>query len=100
MDKNSKKLSEEVKTENLLMFCGLALMAAGPVFWFLMNSALNARLVTLSAEQTGLVDVFDVAIALILAVTGGALALAGWGLSAWHAWQDVKTTEQGRGGLV
>ena len=54
MDKNSNELSEKVRQENLLMFCGLAFMAAGPAFWFLMNSSINARLVTLSPDLAGL----------------------------------------------
>lgn len=87
MDKNSNALSEKVRQENLLMFCGLAFMAAGPAFWFLMNSAINARLVTLSPDMAGLMSVIDVAGALLFSVSGAALALAGWGLSAWHAWQ-------------
>lgn len=87
MSKNSEKLSEKVKQENLLMFCGVAFMAAGPVFWFLMNSAINARLITLSPDMTGLTELINIAVALLFTVLGAALVLAGWGLSAWHAWQ-------------
>lgn len=90
MSKNSDNLSEKVKQENLLMFCGVAFMAAGPAFWFLMNSAINARLVTLSPDMAGLMAVINVAVALLLTVSGAALALAGWGLSAWHAWRVVR----------
>lgn len=87
MNRNREKLSEEVRQENLLMFCGLAFMTAGPAFWFLMNSVINARLITLSPNMIGLTEVINVAVALLFAVSGGALALAGWGLSVWHAWQ-------------
>lgn len=87
MNKNSEKVGEKEKQENLLMFCGMAFMAAGPAFWFLMNSTINARLVTLPPDIAGLMEVVNVAVALLFAVSGAALALAGWGLSAWHAWR-------------
>lgn len=90
MSKNSEKLSEKVRQENLLMFCGVAFMAAGPAFWFLMNSAINARLVLISPEIAGLMAVVNVAVALLFTVSGAALALAGWGLSAWYAWRAVR----------
>lgn len=77
MNKNSEKLSEKVKQENLLMFCGVAFMTAGPAFWFLMNSAINARLVTLSPDMTELTEVINVAVTLLFTVSGAALALAG-----------------------
>ena len=92
MNKNSEKLSEMVRQENLLMFCGLAFMAAGPAFWFLMNTAISERLVLLKPDMAGLMSVIDVAVALLFAVSGAALALAGWGLSAWHAWLKVKSS--------
>ncbi|WP_277972921.1 hypothetical protein [Pantoea agglomerans] len=90
MDKNNEKLGEKVKQENLLMFCGVAFMAAGPAFWFLMNSAINARLVMVSPAMAGLIAMINVAVALLISVSGAALALAGWVLSAWHAWREVK----------
>lgn len=90
MNKNNEKLSEKEKQENLLMFCGVAFMAAGPAFWFLMGSAINARLVLISPEMAGLMAVINVAVALLFTVSGAALALAGWGLSAWHAWRAVR----------
>lgn len=90
MNKNNEKLSEKVKQENMLMFCGMAFMAAGPAFWFLMNSAINARVVLISPDMAGLMAVVNVAVALLFTVSGAALALAGWGLSAWHAWRAVR----------
>lgn len=98
MNKSTDKLSEKEKQENLLMFCGVAFMAAGPAFWFLMNSAINARMVILNPDMAGLMEVINVAVALLFALSGAALALAGWGLSAWHAWREVKSSEVGSGG--
>lgn len=88
MSKNSEALSEKVKQENLLMFCGMAFMAAGPAFWFLMNSAINARLIMVPPDMAGLMEMINVAVALLISVSGAALALAGWVLSAWHAWRE------------
>jgi hypothetical protein len=90
MNEGTDKLSEKEKQENLLMFCGVAFMTAGPAFWFLMNSAINARLVTLSSDMSGLTEVINVAVTLLFTVSGAALALAGWGLSAWHAWRKIR----------
>jgi len=90
---SNEKLSEKVRQENLLMFCGMAFMAAGPAFWFLMNRAIDARLVTLPPDMAALMALINVAFTLLLAVSGTALALAGWGLSAWHAWREVKAAE-------
>lgn len=90
MSKSSEKLSDKVKQENLLMFCGVAFMAAGPAFWFLMNSAINTRMVRLPPDMTGLMEVINVAVALLFAVSGAALALAGWGLASWHAWRAIR----------
>ncbi|HEC2564906.1 hypothetical protein RZQ20_25595 [Raoultella ornithinolytica] len=90
----------QVKQENLLLFCGMAFMAAGPAFWFLMNSAINTRLVTLNPDLAGLTEVINVAVALLFAVSGAALALAGWGLSAWYTWREVKSSETGSGGRL
>ncbi|KML22951.1 hypothetical protein VL10_14755 [Leclercia adecarboxylata] len=88
--KNYAKVSDKVKQENLLMFTGITLMAAGPVLWFLMQTLLEVEQRKLSLNAYNLLGFFDMGLALFLAVTGGALALAGWGLAAWHAWQDVK----------
>lgn len=93
MSKNSEKLSRKVRQENMLMFCGAAFMAAGLAFWFLMNQAIDARLVTLPPDMADLMALINVAVTLLLAVSGAALALAGWGLSAWHAWRAMKAAE-------
>ncbi|KGT87945.1 hypothetical protein NG99_22475 [Erwinia typographi] len=95
MNKKSEKVSPKEKQENLLLFCGGAFMTAGPVFWFLMNSAVSARVLTLSRDMASLMDIVNVIVALLFSVSGAALALAGWGISAWHAWRELKSDEAG-----
>jgi hypothetical protein len=92
VSKNSEKLSEEVKQENLLMFCGMAFMAAGPVFWFLAGMALDVRALSLGPDRVDVLEWVSIAISLLLSLCGAALSLAGWGLAAWHAWREVKSS--------
>ncbi|MGX9838929.1 hypothetical protein ACH32B_23550 [Enterobacter dykesii] len=92
MSKNSESFSEKVRQENLLMFCGMAFMAAGPVFWYLAGLALDARALNLGPGTTGILDWIIIAISLLLSLCGAALCLAGWSLSAWHAWRAVSQT--------
>ena len=84
------KLSEKVRTENLLMFIGMALMCTGPAFWYLMEEMLTRRTATLGPGTAATLDACIIGAALLMSLTGMAVALAGWSLSAWHAWQAVK----------
>lgn len=86
------KQNEKVRQENLLMFTGAALMCAGPAFWFAMQWVLSQWLPEISARTAGLVSYFDMGGMLLLVLTGAALATAGWSLSAWHAWREVKSS--------
>ncbi|MEQ4763456.1 hypothetical protein [Klebsiella aerogenes] len=92
MSKNSDKLSEKVKQENLLMFCGMAFMAAGPVFWFLAGMALDVRALSLGPDTVDILEWVSIAISLLLSLCGAALCFAGWTLAAWHAWRGVKSS--------
>ncbi|HDS4948388.1 TPA: hypothetical protein QHX34_002722 [Klebsiella aerogenes] len=92
MSKNSDKLSEKVKQENLLMFCGMAFMAAGPVFWFLAGMALDVRALSLGPDTVDILEWVSIAISLLLSLCGAALCFAGWALAAWHAWRGVKSS--------
>lgn len=90
MSKNSEKLSEKVKQENLLMFCGMAFMAAGPVFWLLASMALDARALSLGPDKVDVLEWVSIAVSLLLSLCGAALGVAGWALASWHAWRAIR----------
>lgn len=83
---------QQVRQENLLLFCGMAFMVAGPVFWFLAGVALDVRALSLGPDTVDILEWVSIAISLLLSLCGAALSLAGWGLSAWHAWQGVRSS--------
>lgn len=83
---------KQVRQENLLLFCGMAFMAAGPVFWYLAGIALDARALSLGPDNVDVLEWVSIAVSLLLSICGAALSLAGWGVAAWHAWRAVRPT--------
>ncbi|MGL5968141.1 MAG: hypothetical protein ACRCZ6_13400 [Kluyvera sp.] len=80
----------QVRQENLLLFCGMAFMAVGPVFWYLAGMALDARAISLEPDKVDVLEWVSIAVSLLLSLSGVALSLAGWGLASWHAWRAVR----------
>ena len=80
------KLIEKVRTENLLM-------CTCPAFWYLMEEMLTRRTAALGPGTSGTLDACIIGAALLMSLTGMAVALAGWGLSAWQA-VKVSTREE------
>lgn len=83
---------KQVRQENLLLFCGMAFMVAGPVFWFLAGMALEVRTLSLGPDTVDILEWVSIAISLLLSLCGAALCVAGWLLSAWHAWGAIRST--------
>ena len=84
------KHEQQIRQENLLMFCGMAFMAAGPVLWYLAGVALDARAISLGPDKADVLEWVSIAVSLLLSLCGAALGLAGWGLASWHAWRAVR----------
>lgn len=82
---------KQIKQENLLMFCGIAFMVAGPVFWLLAGMALDARALSLGPDTVDILEWVSIAISLLLSLCGAALCVAGWSLAAWHAWGTIRS---------
>ncbi|HCB2859836.1 hypothetical protein [Klebsiella aerogenes] len=84
------KLSNKVRTENLLLFTGMALMAAGPVFWYLMGMVMHVNRDAIGSEAVVFCNLTITGVALLLTLSGAAVSLSGFALSAWHTWMEVR----------
>lgn len=84
------KHEQQVRQENLLLFCGMAFMAAGPVFWYLAGMALDARALSLGPGRVDVLEWVSIVVSLLLSLSGAALGLVGWGLASWHAWRAIR----------
>lgn len=83
---------KQIKQEGLLLFCSMAFMVAGPVFWFMAGVALDVWALSLEPETVDILEWVSIAISLVLSLCGAALCVAGWLLSAWHAWLALRST--------
>lgn len=92
MDTKNDKHNQN-NTENMLMFIGIALMGAGPVFFLVMKMAIDSRQYPLSTEMVCILEIAELFGALFLAVTGAMIALSGYFLAAMNAWRDIKAPE-------
>lgn len=66
------KHEQQIRQENLLMFCGMAFMAAGPVFWYLAGMALDARAISLGPDKVDVLEWVSIAVSLLLSLCGAA----------------------------
>ncbi|WP_058914201.1 hypothetical protein [Entomohabitans teleogrylli] len=88
MDKNEER-KQQNSTENLLMFTGMAFLVAGPVFFFLMQMAINARQFSPGEDMLYLLEFVELCGALLLTVSGAMLIVSGWMLAALNAWRGL-----------